>query len=55
MIDENKTIIHFAPVINIEVEKLDDDARAWITIVTKDILRLLDRFADRELEDDSLE
>lgn len=50
---ENKTIIHFAPVINIEVQKLGDEERAWVNIITKDILRLLDKFADRELEDDA--
>lgn len=48
---ENKTIIHFAPVINIEVQKLGDEERAWINIATKDILRLLDKFAQRELEE----
>lgn len=45
---DKATLLHFAPQIIINLDKLGDEERAMVSLMVRDVLNLLKQFAENE-------
>lgn len=46
----DKALLHFAPVITVNLDKIGDEERAMLNLMVRDVLALLKQFAERDDE-----